>query len=259
MGLMTIFSNVKTVLFSSISDSSQANPNDVVEGVLTKALSGGKAKREKAARKAEARKQEASSAAFDAHLDSPAKPGTEKSDEVMEKLYKSLKEAEAHGLLQGLGKEMMREFAKEIAATTSPTVSKNNGEAAAKAPKPHPPSAVPTSKQQQQQQQPPPPTAEETDSNQGKSKKKKKANAVNASVANGTNPNEKKKTAENLASQQKASPVSVTPNGNPSHLSKDNQRYTNGNPSTSKPQPTQSLPKKDNQVRHMETMAMLWA
>ena len=109
----------------SYSDSSQANPNDIVEGVLTKALSGGKAKREKAARKAEARKQEASasSSSSDGKTDSSAKP-----DEVMEKLYKSLKEAEAHGLLQGLGKEMMREFAKEIGATTTPTTTTTKAE-----------------------------------------------------------------------------------------------------------------------------------
>merc|ERR1719443_1608459 len=66
-------------------DSSQANPNDIVEGVLTKAMSGGKAKREKAARKAEARKQETDANSKTDLLSKQAKPDAEKSDEVMEK------------------------------------------------------------------------------------------------------------------------------------------------------------------------------
>jgi hypothetical protein len=57
------------------SDDATCNPNDIIEAVLTKAVSCGKAKREKAARKAEAKKL---SEANDKNGDA----------EVMEKLYK---------------------------------------------------------------------------------------------------------------------------------------------------------------------------
>ena len=238
----------------SYSDSSQANPNDIVEGVLTKALSGGKAKREKAARKAEARKQEASasSSSSDGKTDSSAKP-----DEVMEKLYKSLKEAEAHGLLQGLGKEMMREFAKEIGATTTPTTtttkaeSESNVAKGAKSQSNQQTKQQPNQQQQQHQQQQQSPQSEESEPNQGKSKKKKKTTPVPNGNIN-DNLNEKKRTpnSENLASQ-KTQNLSTTQTGNQSNLSKESQRYTNGNPIASKQQHAatpQQLPKVDAQV-----------